>query len=380
MKILHLLAPGGVGGLEQVVRNLSDGHAGEGHDVSVAAIVPRRGVDVLSLRHFEDSGVRLIRLPLPPRAYMKERADFAHLCEQLRPDIVHTHGSRPDVVSAGVARAQGIPTVTTVHGFTGGGLRNRMYQKLQIASFRRFEAVVAVSRPLARRLAESGVPAGRIRTIQNAWSERGLPLDRRMARRRLQIDDDDFLIGWVGRLSREKGADLLLSAMAHLTDLPLTVSIVGDGPERYFLQERIKGRSWRNRVHWHGALPEAGRYFPAFDAFVLSSRTEGTPMVLFEAMAGIVPIVAADVGGVSDVISTGEAILVPPEDPAALAQGIRTVYRSPGAARARAHAAHRRLRRDFGPGPWLSRYEALYRELVHGAPERVRPIEIWSRS
>lgn len=378
MKILHLMAPGSAGGLERVVEGLATGHAQDGHDVSVAAVVPRGEDGAASIRHLEDSPVRLIPLPLPPRAYLRERADVSRLCEQLRPDVVHTHGSRPDVVSAGIVRAQGIPTVATVHGFTGGGFRNQVYQTLQLASLRRFQAIVAVSRPLAQRLEDAGVPAARIRTIQNAWSERGLPLDRRMARRRLGIEDDTFLVGWVGRLSREKGADIMLSAMAHLADLPLALSMVGDGPERRLLEERIKTRGWRNRVSWHGVLPDAGRFFPAFDVFVLSSRTEGTPMVLLEAMAGIVPIVAADVGGVPDMVTPAEAILVPPGDAAALAQGVRAVHRSPGAARARAHAANRRLERNFGSGPWLERYEAVYREVVQGTLEREPPLQIWS--
>lgn len=380
LKLLHLMAPGGAGGLEQVVQGLTTGLAREGHDVTVGAVVSRGPGRHPMLESLSQAGVRLVPLRLPPRAYLQERADVSRLCQRLRPDVVHTHGYRPDVVVSGVARGHGIPTVTTVHGFTGGGLKNRMYQRLQIASFRRFEAVVAVSRPLQRRLVQEGIPQERVHTIQNAWSETRPLLDRRMARRRLGIPDDDFLIGWVGRLSHEKGADVLLSAVSHLTDLPLSVSIIGEGPERSFLQERVGKHDWHDRVHWHGLVPEAGRFFPAFDVFVLSSRTEGTPMVLFEAMSGIVPIVATAVGGVPDVLSNHEALLVPAGDSASLARAIRSVYHSRGAARARAHAARERLVRDFGPEPWLERYESLYHQLVHGIPKPARPVRIWSPS
>ena len=95
---------------------------------------------------------------MPGRAYLRERAAIARLLREVRPDVVHTHGYRPDVLDAGVARGQGIAVVTTVHGFTGGGWKNRVYEWLQCRAFRRFDAVVAVSRPLVGLLERRGHP------------------------------------------------------------------------------------------------------------------------------------------------------------------------------------------------------------------------------
>jgi glycosyltransferase involved in cell wall biosynthesis len=378
MKILHIMAYGGIGGLEHVVRSLSTGQRRAGHDVTVAAVLPGRADGRPLLDSLWASDVRLVPLPLPSRAYLRERADISRLCVRLKPDVVHTHGYRPDVVDSGVARAHGIPTVTTVHGFTGGSLRNRLYQHLQMNVLRRFDAVVAVSRSVAARLEAAGIPEERIHVLQNAWSDDAPPLDRRMARRGLGVPDDEFLVGWVGRVSREKGADVLLRAIPHLGELSFSVSMIGSGPDEAFLRERLRRHDWGRKVRWHGAIPHAARFFPAFDVFVLSSRTEGTPIVLFEAMDSIVPIISTAVGGVPDVLGHDEAILVPPDDPLSLASAIRSVYRCRGAARARAHAAKERLDRDFDPGPWLAGYEALYRRLRYGSPEAVRPVRMWS--
>src|SRR5207244_355223 len=94
--------------------------------------------------------------------------------------------------------------------------------------------------------------------------------------------------------------------------------------------------SLRGRVRWHGAIPFAGSLFAAFDAVVLSSRTEGTPIVLLEAMAAGVPVIAARVGGIPDVVTDEEATLVPAENPARLAAALDALRTDPVAASHRA--------------------------------------------
>ncbi|HET7228577.1 MAG TPA: glycosyltransferase family 4 protein, partial [Longimicrobium sp.] len=159
-----------------------------------------------------------------------------------------------------------------------------------------------------------------------------------------------------------------LDAAARLPGLPLVVSLVGDGPERAALAARTARLGLGGRVRFHGALPRAGEVVAAFDVLALSSRTEGTPMVLFEAIAASVPVVASRVGGVPDVTAEDGALLVPPGDPAALAAALSRVYRAPGDAFARAAAARGRLSSLYTLEPWLDAYAALYAELRHRAP------------
>ena len=118
------------------------------------------------------------------------------------------------------------------------------------------------------------------------------------------------------------------------------------------------------RVLWLGAVPDAARYFAAFDLFVMSSRTEGLPMVMLEAMAAGTPIVTTSVGGIPDLVSPAEGVLVPPEDPKALAAAIRTALDDREAAAARSRAAQLRQRTEFDVGPWSARYESIYRDLI----------------
>jgi glycosyltransferase involved in cell wall biosynthesis len=370
-KILHILAPGEVGGLESVVRSLASAQQAQGHLVAVAAVVDRESPEHPWVTAARAEGIPVYPCPIPPRAYHKERAAIARICRTLEPEIVHTQGYRPDVLAGGVARRLGHATVTTVHGFTGGGIRNRFYEWLQLRAFRRFDAVVAVARALGERLAAAGVPRERLHVIPNAYAAAGPPLGRDAARAMLGVPPEGYRLGWAGRLGREKGADVLVDALGLLRDLPISLSVVGAGRESAALGARAETRDVSDRIRWHGTVPDAARLLPAFDCFVLSSRTEGTPMVLFEAMAAEVPVVAAAVGGVPDIVSAEEALLVPPEDPAALAGAIRAVHADPAGAASRARAARRRLDSDYGVAGWVARYDGTYAAVTRasrGAP------------
>jgi glycosyltransferase involved in cell wall biosynthesis len=351
MRILHVVAPAPVGGLESVVRALASGHQARGHSLRVVAILNQeRPANHPFLDALDAAGVEVAVITIRGRAYGAERAAVTRQCAAFAPDVVHSHGYRPDVIDAGAARRAGIPTVTTAHGFTGGGWRNGVYEWLQLRAFRHFDGVVAVSRPLRERLRAVGVEA---QLIPNAYLAPPTPaLSRVEARAVLGIEGDGFTVGWIGRLSREKGADVFVDALAATTDVRAVV--IGEGPDSQALRARA------TRIQWAGTVPSAATLLAAFDAFVLSSRTEGTPIVLLEAMAAGVPVIATAVGGVPDVVTSAEALVIPSEDPAALARAMEAVRDDPVAAGGRAACATRRLAGAFAPEPWLSAYEALY--------------------
>ena len=367
MQVVHILAPGPVGGLERVVTTLAAAQRASGSDVRVIAVLDEGAREPASLLALRDGGVPVDPVALPGRAYRLERRRLGEVLQRLGSRVlVHTHGYRADIQGGAVARRLGLATVTTVHGFTGGGPKNRLYEWLQRRAFRRFDAVVAVSKPLGEALVSAGVPSGRVHVIPNAAPPLGAVLNRADARRELGLPSDSFAIGWVGRLSLEKGPDILVEALA-LLPRDVAAVMIGDGRAGPALRRLAAGRRVGERIRWCGLVPDAGRLFRAFDCFVLSSRTEGTPIVLFEAMATDVPIVATAVGGVPDVVSDRDAVLVRPGDPQALARAVLDVRNDAAAAHARAAAAHHRLVDERGVAPWVVRYEAVYRRL-HANP------------
>lgn len=361
LSILHLAAPAPAGGLETVVQSLAIGHHEAGHRVLVGAIVEPRGDEHPFVTPLRRAGVETVQLELSARAYLQERRKIRDLMMERRPDVLHTHGERTDVLHIGSARKLNVPAVTTVHGSSRLGGKARLHVPVQMCNLRRFASVVAVSRPLHESLAGFWVSRNRLHLIPNAWNGSRPSLDRSAARRALGLPQEGFIVGWVGRLIPVKRADLFLEAMALIDDADVSACVVGDGLEAQKLRSLATALGLDGRVMFAGAVKQAADLLPAFDALALSSSSEGTPVVLFEAMAAAVPIASTRVGGIPDILTEQEAIMVPPSDPVALAESIQAIRADPTAAQRRVRAAERRLLRDFAPETWLERYARVYR-------------------
>jgi glycosyltransferase involved in cell wall biosynthesis len=350
------------GGLERVVAMMSVGQGA--NSVHVAAVLQPNEVNRHPfIEQLKELGIPVTLIVVGARSYFREYRLLSALVTRLQPAVVHTHGYRADLIGGVVARAHHVPTVTTVHGFTGGGRRNRLYEWLQLLALKRADAVIAVSSPLAKRLADDGVPSKKIHCIPNGFTPLVETVPRAIAREQLGIMSDTLVVGWVGRLSREKGADIMLDALAE-SGSRWRLSIIGDGNEYLQLRQQAATLGITDRIAWHGAIANAGSLFTAFDAFVLSSRTEGTPITLFEAMNAGVPIVATRVGGVPDVIGPSDAILVSAELPGAIAGALAELESDASGAANRSVRARERLLHSFSPAAWLNAVDTAYEAAI----------------
>jgi glycosyltransferase involved in cell wall biosynthesis len=339
---------------------LAAGQLAAGHEVQViVSIAPEPGLHpfVATLRQRQ---VPVLEIRGAARAYRHEYRELKRHLAERRPDILHTHGYRSDVLGGLAARSRGVTSVSTAHGFTGGGgLKGRLYEWIQLAGWRMHAGVIAVSRPLMVKLTDAGIRPDRLHLLPNGWGRGAELLTRAAAREQLGLPADEKLVAWVGRLSREKGADVMVEAVPHLPP-DVGLAMLGDGPERAALVAQAERLGVAGRIRWLGMVPGSGQYLAAFDAFALSSRTEGTPIALFEAMAARLPVVATSVGGVPDVVTQQEAILVPAEQPEALAVAIGRALSERSSA-TRAAAALARLEQQYGVAQWVRRHEEIYR-------------------
>jgi glycosyltransferase involved in cell wall biosynthesis len=240
---------------------------------------------------------------------------------------------------------------------------------LRRASAAMVDAYVAVTPSLARVAAERGeCDPTQLRVIPNGIDTlRFLPdaEARRRVRAELSIPQDTWVVGTVGRLSREKNQGLLIDAMAKLLSPERQLVFVGDGPEREALVARARATLSPNLVHFVGSRKDPQAFLAAFDAFALTSDTEGLPLGLLEAMAVGVPVVATAVGGVPDVVEPGvTGALIARGDRDGLAAELSRLANRPREALEAAATARRMVLERHSTETMASSYEQLYRRVA----------------
>ena len=369
MTVAHLIAPAPAGGAESVILALASAASDRSRVIVLNQVATGDDAAAPLSEQLRERGVTYDELRCGRRRYAAEVRAVAKLLRREAVSLLHTHGYHATVVGYFAAKAAGLPVVATVHGYLSRNAKERFYNVVDRFLLRRFDAVIAVSRQIAEQLSASGVPSSRVHVVQNGLSDRGavLPSDRRRARHLLGVSETAPLVGWVGRLSPEKGADLLLDALAE-SDSTIQAVIVGDGAEAAALRERAARLGLSARTIFTGFRGDASALFPAFDVLALTSRREGTPMVLLEAVAAHVPIVAFRVGGIPDLLDDTTAWLVPPGSVSLLGEALRDALQSPERRAERAAAARRKIAEALSGERWLQRIDEVYRVALTTSP------------
>ena len=361
--IVHVLSSFGVGGQERVALDLAIGQRARGHRVGVISLAPPP--DGAMAAEFAEAGIEVGRVEkhggldptLVPRLARELRAR--------RADVVHTHNPLPLIYGAPAARLIGAAAIHTKHGVNPGG---RAHLLLRRAAAQLVHAFVAVSDTTAAQArAQHDMPAGRLHTIPN-----GIRLDRYQpdpeARAAARVElglGDAWVVGTVGRLDDYKNQAMLVRAMAPMLSSRVRLVLVGDGPSRAAVEAVVAGLPEPRWVVVAGRRMDVPKLLPAFDVFALPSKTEGLPLVVPEAMAVGLPIIATAVGGLPSVVDDGETGLLVPVDEAALRTAIERLAAAPEATREMGRRARTVALTRYSHDRMVDAYLDLYAEARH---------------
>jgi glycosyltransferase involved in cell wall biosynthesis len=350
VRVLELIQEMQAGGAERVVLAVSAGATAAGHTTAVAA-APGPWDDSLSCVKFD---LPLIRRR--PASLLVASTRLRGIVQRWRPDIVHCHNPTMAIVGAfATGRGARVPAVVSVHGVPDEDYRAAA-RILKHAAL----PVVACGPGVADALSEHGV---RMRaTIVNGVGPPPLPADRTSLLAEWRLAPDVALVASVGRLVPQKNHALVMRAIARLSDVSLAV--VGDGRDRAKLEGLRSSLGLADRVAIVGRRDDAPAIVAAADVVVLGSHWEGLPLVALEAMTARTPIVATRVRGIRELVRHDtHGLLVPPDDPIALADALRHVLEN-GALRRRLTARAAELASAFTVEAMVSRYLDLFSELV----------------
>lgn len=338
---------------------------------SMAFLAERRGVHVVTVPE--------IQREVSPLQDARAVGRLVSLIRELRPHILHTHTAKAGAIgrTAAIAAGRARPPVV-VHTFHGHVLkgyfdptRTAMFRAIERRLARSSDALVAVSPEVRDDLVALGVAPREKFTVIRL----GIPLVERLAdapgaddvRRTFGIPAGAFVLGWVGRMTAVKDTDALVEilALVRARGIDAIAVLVGDGPDRARLEQLAYERGVARACLFFGYQENVAPFYHAFDALVLTSVNEGTPVSAIEALAAGRPVVATRVGGVPDVVRDGvDGLLFEPGDLEGAADRLASLAADSALGRRMGAAGGARVRVRYSVDRLVDDVDRLYRELL----------------
>lgn len=364
LRVLHVLNTLQTGGAEYLVLNVARSFDRERFDMLV-----------LSLGGDGEIGDELRKLGIPVLLVNRRNGldplligKLARLIRKQKVDVVHTHNVAPWLYAGLAARLAGAKVCHTEHSNLFSG--QRALKRAERFLGRLSKAVICDGEDVRRQLVEEQKLSPRnVVTIHNGvdtalYGQAVERLSERAdGRRKLGLSEDTPVLATVARLEPVKDQSTLLRAFekvgASLPDARLV--LVGDGSERRALEEQARRPALAGRVIFLGRRADVADLLPLFDAFALTSTSEGLPLTILEAMAAGLPVISTNVGAIPEAVVEGQTgHLVPVGDTERLAAALLKVLRDPGLRRKMGQEAQKRARAMFDLKVMTRRYEDLY--------------------
>ncbi len=307
---------------------------------------------------------------------LKQRGAFdPHLIIQARRvirehdiNLIQTHGYKSNTIGFFVKLFCRLPWIGFAHGYIDDNRKNRFYNRIDRLVLRRADRIVAVSNSMKALLTQHGFAAKKIRVIHNAVdpNETVPNTSGKEIRQRYGLTSNQKVIGVIGRLNPEKGQMIFLRAMEKTARSFRGVKalIIGDGQDRARLEGFCREKGLSDHVVFLGHQEKIADYYQVLDLLVLPSLSEGLPNTVLEAMSFGVPVLATAVGGVPEIIQNGNGMMVPPNDPEALAERMIELLSDDALRQAIGLKGKKSLYPRFAPENRVRQIVSLYEELL----------------
>ncbi len=372
MNVLHIIDSQGLFGAENLLLNLMEQQ--NLHNLTSKLLSIGNQKDTQKDIEIEAQRRRLSVIPVrfSDGFNLKGSRKILQIASAEKTDIIHSHGYKSDILLGIIPKSyRKIPIISTLHGWTAVSIFQKLwyYQLLRVLFLKKIEKVVCVS-PFLRQDKKLKLFGIIPEFVPNGIPELncGNKIDEKLSQDFKKFKGDHFTLVVTGRLSREKGYDVLIQAISLLKEQGRQVKlvIIGDGPQKKDLIELVHKEKVENNILFAGYLKNAYRYFHLFDLFVISSHTEGLPISLLEAMQMGIPILSTSVGAIPMVLKQGEyGELFSPAHPQLLTQKIRCIQENYETCKQKAQKAIQYCKNEYSIEKTYHQYFEFYRELTN---------------
>jgi glycosyltransferase involved in cell wall biosynthesis len=367
MKVVHLIDSEGMYGAEKVIYNLLPVLQELNIQVVFGCLSPTNSPGAALGKALEKKNIPVIYLDERKKVSLRGLIDIYNLLKKNRTDILHVHGYKATIIGGMIAQLVGIPFISTYHGEAGRHPELATYVKIETLLLKKAAHVIAVSRQIKNELLSRGISRGKISIVYNGIDD---PLaGKRKVIRNIKKECDNLQLLCVGRLIAIKRFDLIIEAIHRLRkDYPnIVLKIAGSGPLESSLKKQIDDLGLKQSVVLIGYVEDMSELYNNTDLFILFSDTEGSPIVLLEAMAFSLPIIASSVGAIPEMVKDNEgAIILPPGNLLQLIQSIKHIIDNPERGSALGNKARDIFEMNYNSRIMASQYIKHYKHCLHG--------------
>jgi len=285
--------------------------------------------------------------------------------------LICSHDYKSNFISLLCGKLCNVPIITVFHGQTSHNFKARFYEYVNKFIIRYFDKIIAVSNATRISLIESGIPNNKIEVIYNATTipQKTSNLVTEKIRKELRISNEEFVIGFVGRLSREKGLIYLLEALRIILSkksIRLRLLIVGNGEDYDNIKKQVEKSELVNYVIFTGYRDDIDDIYKAIDLVVLPSLREGMPLVILESFANKKLVIASKVGGIPEIIQDNySGFLVEKANSNELADKIIFCMNNHDKMKKLINNAYKEFQKKFTYKIQIEKYYMIYKNLLN---------------
>jgi len=375
MRVLHLISSTGFYGAENVIVSLAEQQKKQNFGVIIGVFLNTKNPDVEIAKESLKNKLKVQLFGCNGRLDLKVALEIRNFIKSNNIKILHCHGYKPNFYGILATSFLNVGLITTCHSWFVNSQKMRIYTWLDKFWIRKFDKIIAVSGGIKKELLESGTSENKILIINNGINtqnfKRAIKDERKEMKTKSQningITKNDKIVGTIGRLDIQKGQIYFLKAAKEVLKIyPNTkFLLVGDGPLKQRLEEKIKELNLENNITFTGFRADIPEILSLLDIFVLPSLKEGLPMALLEAMASKKPVIATDVGAIPKLIKNNKTgILIKPRNPQELSEAILSLLNDKEKAERLGNNGFLFVKKEFSSEKMAENHAQVYKEVL----------------